>query len=233
MADGMYVGMAAMTAREHELEAIADNMANAETPGYKAEMYAFETFFPDDADGNMASVAAVNAGLDHRTGVIRQTGRPLDVLPSDENFFAVEMKNGNVGYTRNAQMAIAPDGTLTIAGNPVLNDGGSPVITPLNLPVRISTDGTVWSGDNQLDRLGTHTLPGELVRLSPSIVVPKDGITERANGRVRVGEVELSNVSALEASIDMIQTQRNFDHAVQAVQTYRKIDDRAIQVGKV
>ena len=76
-------------------------------------------------------------------------------------------------------------------------------------------------------------LPGELVRLSPSIVVPKDGITERANGRVRVGEVELSNVSALEASIDMIQTQRNFDHAVQAVQTYRKIDDRAIQVGKV
>ena len=137
MADGMYVGMAAMTAREHELEAIADNMANAETPGYKAEMYAFETFFPDDADGNMASVAAVNAGLDHRTGVIRQTGRPLDVLPSDENFFAVEMKNGNIGYTRNAQMAIDPDGTLTIAGNPVLNDGGSPIITPLNLPVRI------------------------------------------------------------------------------------------------
>ena len=229
----VYVGMAAMTAREHELEAIADNIANAETPGYKAEMYAFETFFPDDADGNMASVAAVNAGLDHRTGVIRQTGRPLDVLPSDENFFAVEMKNGNIGYTRNAQMAIDPDGTLTIAGNPVLNDGGSPIITPLNLPVRISTDGTVWSGDNQLDRLGTHTLPGELVRLSLSVVVPKDGMTERANGRVRVGEVELSNVSALEASIDMIQTQRNFDHAVQAVQTYRKIDDRAIQVGKV
>ena len=233
MTDGMYVGMSAMSAREHELEAIADNMANAQTPGFKSEMYAFETFFPDNADGNMASVVAVNAGLDHRTGVIRQTGRPLDVLPGGENFFAVEMKNGNVGYTRNAQMAIEPDGTLTIAGNPVLNQGGAPIIAPPNAPIKISSDGAVWSGDNILSRLGTHAIPGALKRISPSIVIPESGETELADGRVRVGEIELSNVSALEASIDMIQTQRNFDHAVQAVQTYRKIDDRAIQVGKV
>ena len=50
---------------------------------------------------------------------------------------------------------------------------------------------------------------------------------------MRVGEIELSNISALEASVDMMQTQRLFDNAVQAVQTYRKLDDRAIQVGKV
>jgi flagellar basal-body rod protein FlgF len=91
----------------------------------------------------------------------------------------------------------------------------------------------VWSGDNILTRIGTHTIEGALQRISPSIVVPQNGETVLGDGRVRVGEIELSNVSALESSIDMIQTQRNFDHAVQAVQTYRKIDDRAIQVGKV
>ena len=233
MSDGMYVGMTAMSSRQRELEAIADNLANADTPGFKANMYAFETFFPDGADGNMASVAAVDAGLDHRTGLIRQTGNPLDVIPAGENYFQVEMKNGDMGFTRNGHLTVQPDGTLTIAGNPVMSEGGSPIVVPPDAPVRISADGTIWSGDNRIEQLGTYSLEGELERVSASIVKAKNGESEMADNRVRVGEIELSNISALEASVDMMHTQRLFDHAVQAVQTYRKIDDRAIQVGKV
>ena len=233
MSDGMYVGMTALSARQRELEAIADNLANADTPGFKANMAAFETFFPENAEGNMASVALVDAGLDHRTGAVRQTGNPLDVIPADENYFQVEMKNGELGFTRNGQMSIQPDGTLTVAGNPLMSEGGSPIIVPPDAPVKIGTDGTVWSGENRLEKLGTFKLEGGLRRIAASIVMPKSGEAEPMDSRVRVGELELSNVSALEASIDMMQTQRHFDHAVQAVQTYRKLDDRAIQVGKV
>ena len=221
MSDGMYVGMSAMSSRERELEAIADNLANADTPGFKANMYAFETFFPDGAEGNMASVAAVDAGLDHRTGLIRQTGNPLDVIPAGENYFQVEMENGEIGFTRNGQITIQADGTLAIGGKPVLNEGSAPIIVPPDAPVKISADGTVWSGNVRMERI------------SASVVRAKNGNFEPSDNRVRVGEIELSNISALEASVDMMQTQRLFDNAVQAVQTYRKLDDRAIQVGKV
>lgn len=233
MSDGMYVGMSAMSSRERELEAIADNLANADTPGFKANMYAFETFFPDGAEGNMASVAAVDAGLDHRTGLIRQTGNPLDVIPAGENYFQVEMENGEIGFTRNGQITIQADGTLAIGGKPVLNEGSAPIIVPPDAPVKISADGTVWSGNVRMEQLGTFTLEGELERISASVVRAKNGNFEPSDNRVRVGEIELSNISALEASVDMMQTQRLFDNAVQAVQTYRKLDDRAIQVGKV
>jgi flagellar basal body rod protein FlgG len=54
-----------------------------------------------------------------------------------------------------------------------------------------------------------------------------------SGGTLRVGELELGNVSALDSTVQMINVQRQFDMAMQAIQTYRKLDDRATQVGLV
>ena len=58
-------------------------------------------------------------------------------------------------------------------------------------------------------------------------------MTAVSDGRVRIGELELGNAPALEATIQMISAQRHFDTAMQAIQTYRRLDERAVEVGKI
>ena len=66
--------------------------------------------------------------------------------------------------------------------------------------------------------------------MMPSAGTQMNQVTD---GSVRVGELELGNVSALESTVEMIGAQRNYELAMQAIQTYKQLDDRVVQVGLV
>jgi flagellar basal body rod protein FlgG len=72
-------------------------------------------------------------------------------------------------------------------------------------------------------------------RVGSSLMLPSTGtqMNQVTDGSVRVGELELGNVSALESTVQMIGAQRNYELAMQAIQTYKQLDDRVIQVGLV
>lgn len=241
MADGIYVGMAGAAARAEQLESIADNLANAETPGYKAARPAFQSFLPGRANGvtDKVATAAVATGTDLSPGAISETDNPLDVVPRDNAFLLVRTPTGQQLYTRNGRMAVAGDGTLHVDGNPVMGMSGNPIQLPPNSKPLINERGVVsvptTGGVNmEIDRLALFQLQGNVTHVASSLYTPgAGGSAVPVDGGVSTGQLEMGNATPLEATVQMISAQRQFELATQAIQTYRRLDDRVNEVGRL
>lgn len=235
MADGMYVGMSGAAARSEQLESVADNLANAQTTGFKASRPAFETFLPGDGRGQLAYTAAVDTGIDLRPGATTMTGRPTDVTPDDGAFLAVALDDGTVGYTRDGRLQADSQGRLLAGAHPVLGADGRPLLVPPGAAFSVDGQGAVLSEGRELGRLGLCRLEGPMQRRGDSVLSPaldKGGRAAPVEATVRTGELELSNAGPLEAAVQLIAAQRSYDTSMQAIQTYRSLDAQANQVGK-
>jgi flagellar basal-body rod protein FlgF len=234
LADGIYVGMAAAAARAEQLDAIADNLANVETPGFKASHPAFQSFLPPraGATSDKVAAAAVGTGADLSPGPVVGTERALDVVPHEDAFLTVRTATGPA-YTRNGKLVVSPDGLLTAAGRPVLGVSGEPIGVPVGATVLVNDRGEVLIDRQPVDRLALVKIQGGLAHLGPSLYGPgAQGKAVPADLGVAVGQLEMGNATALESTVQMIGAQRQFETAMQAIQTYRRLDDRAIEVGK-
>jgi len=234
MADGIYVSMCGAAARSAQLEAIADNLANAQTPGFKASRPSFESFLPASGADDKVYPAAVATGLDLRPGPASQTGNPLDVLPADGAFLAVRTHTGAVAYTRDGRLSIDGAQRLVQNGNLVLDRAHQPIRIPPGAAPHIDADGVVRAGDAVAGELGRYRLTGAVDRVGSALVAPgQGGRATPVDAKVRSGEVELGNASALEAAVEMVAAQRSFDAAMQALQTYRSMDGHGSDLGRV
>ena len=235
MSDGIYVGMSAAVARAAQLDSIADNLANTETPGFKASRPAFRAFLPPGPSDKVMT-SAVSTGVDLRAGPVNTTDNPLDVVPDDDAYLGVRLSNGQVAYTRNGHLELGPNGELLASGLPVVGRSGDPVSVPAGADPRIESNGDVIVDRNTVvDTLALFQAQGPMDKIAPTLLQPSAGssINLAEDGTLRTGELELGNVSALDSTVQMINAQRQFDMAMQAIQTYRKLDDRANQVGLV
>jgi flagellar basal-body rod protein FlgF len=236
VADGIYVGMAAASARAAQLDSIADNLANTETPGFKAARPAFQSFLPPAGGGRTGDkvfAAAVSTGTDLRPGTTVGTDNPLDVLPEGDLFLGVETAAGPA-YTRNGKIEVSPDGQLQIMGHAVLSTGGSPISVPPGSVPTITDKGAVMVDGASVDTIGTFKVQGPIDRNGNALFTAGPGTSvEMVEGKLQIGTLELGNVPALESTVAMIGAQRHFETAMQAIQTYKKLDERAIEVGKV
>jgi flagellar basal-body rod protein FlgF len=234
VADGIYVGMAAATARAAQLDSIADNLANTETPGFKAARPAFQAFLPGGSKStDKVFAAAVSTGTDLRPGTTVGTDNPLDVLPEGDLFLGVETATGPA-YTRNGKMEVSADGQLQIMGHAVLNATGATISVPQGAVPTISETGEVMVDGASVDTVGTFKLQGPIDRIGNALFTPGVGASvEAVEGTLQVGTLELGNVPALESTVAMIGAQRHFETAMQAIQTYKKLDEKAIEVGRV
>jgi flagellar basal-body rod protein FlgF len=227
--------MAAAAARADQLESVADNLANVQTAGFKATRPAFSSFMTGGGSTDKILSAAVATGLDLRHGVTVATERVLDVLPEGDSFLSVVTQKGQRAYTRNGHIEIGSEGELTVAGNQLLDVEGQPVSVPPGSIPQIMDNGDVVADGTPVARLGTHLLEGPIDRAGTSLLVLGNGARALAmdEPRLKVGVLEMGNSPPLEATIQMISAQRHFDSAMQAITTYRKLDERAVEVGKV
>jgi len=246
MADGIYVSMCGAVARSEQLEAVADNLANLQTRGFKASRPAFEAFLPLGGKYDKSYPASVATALDLRSGPVTTTGSPLDVLPEGLSFLAVQGPGGKVAFTRDGRMGLDAERRLVIGGNAVLGRNGRPIVVPSDYLPEIGTDGRVrgvlqGAADRGgkpdqvvLGEIATFHLTGAVDRIGPALLQPGQGgrATPELEVRLRVGEAELANVSALETTVQMITAQRSFDASMQAIQTYRTMDQRAAELGR-
>jgi flagellar basal-body rod protein FlgF len=246
MADGIYVSMCGAVARQEQLDSVADNLANVQTRGYKASRPAFEAFLPAAGGSDKSYTASVATGLDLRPGPTTTSGNPLDVVPENGAFLAVQSPGGAVAYTRDGRIAMDAQRRLTIAGNAVMGRNGNVLVLPADYMPEIDPSGQVRgrlqgpSASGRPDEIivgeiATFQLGGSVDRIGASLFRPAAGGRAVAidDGRLRVGEVELGNASALESTVAMIAAQRSFDASMQAIQTYRTLDQRAAEVGRV
>src|ERR1700745_3623819 len=137
MDSGYYAAMTGLIARTQALDTAAANLANAQTPGYRAEREYFRSVLlgPDAADSQLGQTVnhyGLLGGdrLNLGQGALQQTGNPLDLAIEGQGFFAVDTAHG-VRYTRDGGFHRSPAGMLvTQAGEPVLSAANKPIPIP-------------------------------------------------------------------------------------------------------
>ena len=223
---GLYIAASGMLAEQIRQEQIANDLANASTPGYKGDRTAQRSFgdillansTTGAAVGRQSTAVRVDAiETDFSPKPARETGEPLDFAISGEGFFAVQTAQG-VRYTRNGQFSLDPQGQLvTAAGDAVLGTNGRPIV---------ATDGKV---DPRLIGVTALTNPRKegdsLVSGTPA---------GAAASTVRSGALEGSGADAARSMVDMIASMRAFEAGQKVIQTIDEtLGKAATQVGAV
>jgi flagellar basal-body rod protein FlgF len=209
---GLYIAASGMLAEQIRQDQIANDLANASTPGYKADRTAQRTFgellLANSVSGNTVgpqstAVQVDRIETDFTPKPARETGEPLDFAIVGEGFFAVQTERG-VRYTRNGQFAIDPQGVLvTAAGDAVLDRAGR--------PVRADAAGRVDPRQLGVVALTNPAKEGEsLVTGTPA---------GAAAGQVKSGALEASGADAARSMVDMISSMRAFEAGQKVIQT--------------
>lgn len=229
----------AMSAAKQMLTAqgvVSNNLANANTTGFKADLAAFRTM-PVFGDGYPSRVYAMTErpGVDFKTGTIETTGNDLDVAINGNGFIAVQAPDGTEAYTRVGEFKQTVSGQLvTASGQPVLGNGGPIAIPPAESLV-IGDDGTisirpVGQAANTLAQVDRIKLVNpevkDLVKGEDGLYRLKNGASAAPDASVRIvrGALERSNVNTVNEMIGLIQNQRQYEMAVKAMQTAQEID---------
>lgn len=223
----------AMTGAKHLFDqqaASANNLANASTTGFKAQIDAFHTVGVEgDGSPTRSYVMASVIGTDVSPGPIETTGRSLDVAIDGQGYFAVQAADGSEAYTRAGTFQLGADGTIqTLSGQPVMGDGG-PITLPPDTTVQFAKDGTVnaISADNRtppvaLGRLKLVNIdPANLDRGTDGLFRQRDGQDASVDEKVRVtgGALEGSNVNLTDSLVNMIEISRQLEMQMKALHT--------------
>lgn len=233
----IYTAMTGANAAQHRQQLLANNLANASTPGFRAELATFRAV-PVRGDGSSTRVFALEATAGHSdaAGPVTNTGRNLDVAVRGNSYLSVQALDGTEAYTRAGALEVSPEGTLVNAqGLPLLTDGG-PVTVPPGAQVSIGEDGTVSAREpgqpvQALGRLKLVT-PDEDNRLRRGEDglfrgLQGDPLAADANARVQSGALEGSNVNPIEAMVGMIAVARQFEVQMRMLQNGEKNDQTA------
>ncbi|CDN87179.1 MULTISPECIES: flagellar basal-body rod protein FlgG [Hydrogenophaga] len=237
----MWTAKTGVQAQDAKLQAIANNLANVNTTGFKRDRVVFEDLFyqverqPGAAQAEgMNTPVGVQLGNGVRvagtqkvftTGSLQTTGQPLDIAIQGQGFLQVELPSGETAYTRAGQLQRSPEGRLmTAQGYPLVPD----ITLPANAKsITIGENGTVSvgvAGDTAPQEVGQITLagfinPAGLLALGDNLYqettasgVPTEGIAgEEALGAIKQGALEGSNVQVVEEMVDMITAQRTYE----------------------
>lgn len=238
----IYTAMTGATHILHQQATVSNNLANVNTPGFRASIDAFRSV-PLQGEGLPTRTFVVDstAGSDFTPGVIQQTGRALDIALDGKGWIAVQDANGNEAYTRNGSLQMSPNGVLqTRGGLTVLGDAG-PLSIPPDTSITIAKDGTLSTvpttnqknGVIAVGRLKLTNPPEEqMVRGEDGLFRTRDGNPAEADAGVTVvgGSLEGSNVNTVEAMVNMITLARQFDTHMKLLQSADENARRASSV---
>jgi len=236
----IYTAMTGANAAQQRQQLLSNNLANASTPGFRAELATFRAV-PVRGDGASTRVFALEATAGHSDapGPMTNTGRNLDVAVRNNSYLSVQGLDGTEAYTRAGALEVNPEGTLVNAqGLPMLSDGG-PITVPPNAMVDIGEDGTV---NARVMGQPSQTL-GKLKLVTPDadnrLKRGEDGLFRGLQGdplpadaqaRVQSGALEGSNVNPIEAMVGMIAVGRQFEVQMRMLQNGEANDKSAGQL---
>ena len=230
----IYLAMAGAKATLQRQDVLANNLANASTTGFRAEMTAFRAV-PVLGDGASTRVYAIEStpGYSAEPGPVAATGRNMDVAMKGQAWLAVQGRDGTEAYTRNGSLDVNSEGLLVSrSGLPVLGDGG-PITVPANGQVLIGADGTVTAtvgtGRPQgIGKLKLVTPEAPLLRGEDGLFRGADGdLAADATARLQDGALEGSNVSPVESMVAMIAAARQFEQQMKMLQTAQEREQSA------
>jgi len=235
MANGIYVSMNGAAARTRQLDRVADTLANADTPGFRAEHPTFRSVVAKEGSVSQTYTEEESTALSLQAGRLNETGRGLDLALPEGIYLALDRGKEAPAFTRAGHLELGADGSLQSMGHRVLDASGAPIFLPTDVEPSLLQDGEVMVEGRQVATLGRFAVEGALKREGVSLLVPAEkGIkVQRSDAKLRVGVVELSNLEPVTALVQMVSAQRSFEASMRAIETYRAIDSTAIELGKV
>jgi len=233
----IHINLKAMQGIMNRQTAIANNMANADTTGFRAEIVnARALYVQGEGLASRASTSEAVVGADMNAGTVEMTGGPLDIALNGDALLGVQAPDGAEAYTRRGDLMVNESGLLTTGdGFPVLGQGG-PITLPQADKISIASDGTISivpaGGDpNQpieAGRLKLVSPQGSEIKkgLDGLFRVPNDGaLPEDPDATVTTGALEGSNVNMTQALVDMIEASRAWETQVKMLTTAQEMDD--------
>lgn len=223
------VGLSRQIALRREMDVVANNIANLNTTGFKADVSLFEEILMDGAradnflgsDRRLSFVQDRATWLDLSQGPIQHTGNPLDVAIDGDAYLVAQTAQGE-RYTRNGALQINAAGELvTSEGARILGDGGPIVFQPGDRDITISGDGsisvreglnaTIDSMRGKL-RIVSFAEPSRLEKDGSSLFRAAEGLAPQAaaNARIVQGSLEKSNVRSVVEMTRMIEVNRAY-----------------------
>jgi len=230
MDSGYYAAMTGLVARTQALDTAAANLANAQTPGYRAEREFFRSALmgPDSADSQLGQTVN-NFGLlggdrlSMAQGALQQTGSPLDLAIEGDGFFQIQTANG-LRYTRDGGFHRARNAQLvTAVGEPVLSTTGQPITVPPG-EVTVGADGVVSVAGGAVASVGIFTFPAS-AQLTPEganrYVAPAASAPVLSKtAAIHQGAIESANQDVIQGSLDLIVMQRQAEMMQKALTVF-------------
>ena len=223
MENSLSVALSAQVALETRLNTIADNVANANTVGFRATNVKFEDIVFGTGDKAMDYVSQGDTYLSQATGALRETGNPFDFAIQGDAWFAIQTPAGTV-MTRDGRFVMRETGDLvTLEGHPVLDAGGAAIqLNPRDGAPTAGADGSLRQNGELLGAIGLFQFdPGpNFTRYGNSGIVPDQPpqpIVDRGDVGVVQGFVEDSNVNPVKEMTRLIMVQRAFENVAALV----------------
>ncbi|MAI89020.1 flagellar hook-basal body protein [Ponticaulis sp.] len=238
MDNALLIGVNTQQSLRRRMDVVANNLANMNTTGFKAEVALNELTvqhpaYANDTPADIRFTQVESLHRDMRAGTLTPTGNPLDFGIQEPNaFFAVSM-NGETYYTRDGQFALDDLSRLvTHEGALVLDDGGNEIVfDPEGGPPTVSDAGIIRQGNLEIGRFGVYGFetPGALEKVGNNLWSPTDQQAEAVElPKVQQGVVEQSNVNAILEVTRMIEISRAYTSASRLVQDADELRKTAI-----
>jgi flagellar basal-body rod protein FlgF len=210
-----------------EMRTIANNIANANTTGFRAEGVIFAEHIKQTGSDSLSMATASVRDTVQTQGAMAQTGGPFDLAIEGDGFFLIDTPNGQ-RLTRAGSFTPNEVGDLvTMDGHPVLDSGGAPVFIPTGLgPVGIAPDGTISAGGRPVGQIGLF-LPEDPLSLTreDGVRFSTNGVLPAEDSRMLQGYVEESNVDPVLQVARMIEVQRAYELG----QSFMENEDKRIR----
>lgn len=234
MENGLYIGLSRQMVLRTGMDLVANNIANASTPGYRAQQPLFKEYISDPKGARDPISMVTDYGQYDNTaaGPMKITGNQLDVALTGPGFIGVNSPEG-VQYTRAGNFALNNERELvTASGYKVMGEEGGPIKIPVNaLNISIDKLGRVSADDNQVGRLMLREFDNV-----QSLYPKGNGLYDtEENGRIAEntvvlqGQIEGSNVQPIREMTNMIEISREYQSLQRMLQNDHDRQRSAIQ----
>jgi flagellar basal-body rod protein FlgF len=235
----IYTAMTAMNAAMDRQRVVANNLANASTPGFRQEIFAVTPATLKDGSLEARAIARGNVrGADMKAARVVPTGNPLDVALEGKALLAFQSpdRQGEI-YSRRGDLRVAASGVIENGeGLAVLGESGTPITVPPGFSIALAADGTIMARDpaapnapaEAIDKLRLVNPEGSPLAkgIDSFLKVPGGGVLPAdPTARLTPGALEMSNVETADTLVQMIEAQRAFEQRAKIIATAGDLDE--------